>query len=103
MESDNEVVASLEETVTSRQPQSLMFRGTPFWKRPFEQRQLQPAAAPQSADKQRPSTKAVVRAPKVYDDAGATAASHCPTAYGSQQVPEVPAMELGTSNAGGEQ
>ena len=64
MESDNEVVASLEEIVTSKQPQSLMFRGTLFWKRPFEQKQPQPALAPQSADKQRPSIRAVVRAPK---------------------------------------
>ena len=64
VESDNEVVAALEEICTTKQPQSLMFRGTPFWKRPFEQKQPQPVVAPRAADKQRPSTRAVVRAPK---------------------------------------
>ena len=39
------------------------------------------------------------------NDAGATATSHRAVAYGSQQVPEMPAVEpeLGASDAGGEQ
>jgi hypothetical protein len=103
VESDNEVVASLEETFTSKQPQSLMFRGTPFWKRPFEQKQQQPTVAPQSADKQKPSTRAVVRAPKTMMLEPQQPVIVQLPMHGSQQVPEVPARELGTSHAGGEQ